>query len=117
MNLLPLELVNRILEYAGKMKCRNGKYMNQIDPDDDRYTMLKNMPKIIPNVVSGWSIHIPPLYNSSGKKYKRIYYNKYVCSWTYDKPYITTRIDGSSDYYNFSQNGYCYNMSVYHIRC
>ena len=38
MNLLPLELIHYILEYDGRIKYRNGKYMNQIAQYDDRYT-------------------------------------------------------------------------------
>ena len=48
MNLLPLEIVHRILEYDGRMKYRHGKYMNQIAQDDDRYKMLLTMPIIEP---------------------------------------------------------------------
>jgi hypothetical protein len=46
MNLLPLEIVHRILEYDGRIKYRHGKYMNQIAQDDDRYKMLQSMPRI-----------------------------------------------------------------------
>jgi len=45
MNLFPLEIVHLILEYAGKIKYRNGKYMNQIAQDDDRYKMLQTIPQ------------------------------------------------------------------------
>ena len=48
MNLLPLEIVHRILEYDGRIKYRHGKYMNQIAQDDDRYKMLLTMPIIEP---------------------------------------------------------------------
>ena len=48
MNLLPLEIVHRILEYDGRIKYRNGKYMNQICKDDDRYKMLQSIPQILP---------------------------------------------------------------------
>jgi hypothetical protein len=44
MNLLPSEIVHRILEYDGRIKYRNGKYMNQIDPDDYRYHLLRKIP-------------------------------------------------------------------------
>ena len=48
MVLLPLEIVHRILEYDGRIKPRNGKYMNQIAQDDIRYEMLKQIPQIEP---------------------------------------------------------------------
>ena len=32
------------VEYAGIMKNRHGKYMNQIDPDDYRYHLLRKIP-------------------------------------------------------------------------
>ena len=46
MNLLPIEIVHRILEYDGRIKYRYGKYMNQITPDDYRYNILLTVPKI-----------------------------------------------------------------------
>jgi len=44
MNRLPVEIIHRILEYDGRIKYRNGKYMNQIDPDDYRYHLLRKIP-------------------------------------------------------------------------
>jgi len=43
MNQLPLEIVHRILEYDGRIKYRNGKYMNQIAQDDYRYHLLRKI--------------------------------------------------------------------------
>ena len=48
MNLLPLELIHLIVAYDGRIKYRNGKYINQIAPDDNRYKMLQQMPQIQP---------------------------------------------------------------------
>ena len=55
MNLLPLEIVHRILEYDGRIKYRNGKYMNQIAQYDDRYKMLQGIPQFYSNKSSEWS--------------------------------------------------------------
>jgi len=44
MNLLPVEIVHRILEYDGRIKYRNGKYMNQFCKDDYRYHLLRKIP-------------------------------------------------------------------------
>ena len=60
MNLLPSEIVHRILEYDGRIKYRNGKYMNRICKDDERYKMIKTIPKIrtINGRTDGWCILI-----------------------------------------------------------
>jgi hypothetical protein len=43
---LPMELVIKVLEYAGIIRIRNGKYMNQILKTDLRYVLLSSIPKI-----------------------------------------------------------------------
>ena len=43
MNRLPLDIIHRILEYDGRIKYRNGKYMNQICKDDYRYHLLRKI--------------------------------------------------------------------------
>jgi len=44
MNRFPQEIVHHILEYDGRIKYRNGKYMNQICKDDYRYHLLRIIP-------------------------------------------------------------------------
>ena len=41
---LPEVRENKVLEYAGKIKMRNGKYMKQISKDDPRYDILRTIP-------------------------------------------------------------------------
>ena len=43
---LPIDAVHHILCYNGKLKLRNGKYMGQISPTDERYNLLLNIPKM-----------------------------------------------------------------------
>ena len=57
MNHLPLEIVHRILKYDGRMKYRNGIYMNQIAQDDERYKMLQTLPQIDSNNLDFMSSH------------------------------------------------------------
>lgn len=41
---LPKELVNLILEYSGKIKYRNCKYIDQINIDDNKYkSVIQNL--------------------------------------------------------------------------
>ena len=48
MDKFPIDIIHQILEYDGKIKHRNGKYMNQIARNDARYIMLlKLIPKTI----------------------------------------------------------------------
>jgi hypothetical protein len=109
-DLLPLEIVHRILEYDGRIKYRNGKYMNQISPDDDRYAMLQNMPLIQPfnkNNNNFWSIFI-------------FTDNKIIClykSLSYyldDKPCIVDKVHNESKvhYCSITRQGICHSWTI-----
>jgi hypothetical protein len=44
-NKLPIELINKIINYTDVVAFRNGKYINRIPKTDTRYTMLRNLVK------------------------------------------------------------------------
>ena len=97
MNLLPLEIVHRILEYDGRMKYRHGKYMNQIAQDDDRYKMLQTLPQIDSNNSD---------FMSSHKNNFHIY--KYTSSlYSYEKPLTNIIIRDTARYYYFIKDSIC----------
>jgi len=45
---LPTEICNTILEYHGYYKCRNGKYIRQLDVTSPKYKALYEIPRIDP---------------------------------------------------------------------
>ena len=44
-NKLPIELINKIINYTNVVAFRNGKYINRIPKTDARYAMLRNLVK------------------------------------------------------------------------
>ena len=42
-NKLPIDIVNRVLEYDGSIKYRFGVYMDQINVHDEKYDILKEI--------------------------------------------------------------------------
>jgi len=106
MNLLPLELVHRILEYDGRIKYRHGNYMNQIAQDDYRYKMLLTLPIILPCTPSSCYIILQ-------KKY--IFYTKHShASYKGEIPQIDIRIGLISSHYNYTKDGISYCWTIYY---
>lgn len=108
---LPLELVHRILEYDGRIKYRNGKYMNQIAPDDDRYQMLQGIPQFYSKISSEWSSsHMILLENS-------IYYTKHSHSpYKGEIPKIDIKIGLISSHYDYTKDGISYIWTIYYTK-
>jgi hypothetical protein len=46
-NKLPIELVNKIINYTDVVSFRNGKYIDRISKTDERYEKLKKIPRPI----------------------------------------------------------------------
>ena len=81
---LPMEIVNKILDYDGSVKYRNGKYINQISKTDKRYEMLLNVQRKFHDclanlyyklVVSPKFVIIIFLFPEKGK----IFFQRYCC--------------------------------------
>lgn len=45
MNTFPMDIVRHILQYDGRMKFRNGIFMNQISKTDVRYEIIHSIPR------------------------------------------------------------------------
>ena len=62
----PIDIIIQILQYSGEaIKYRNGKFINQITNDDERYKMLQNISPIETKLFNG----IPWRYTRSLGKY------------------------------------------------
>ena len=106
MNQLPLELVHRILEYDGRIKYRNGKYMNQIAQDDVRYKMLKQMPQI-----QTWE-HLFNMYMSIYSFDKQCCFEKYQTLWNSENPHIHVHNTNEIGLYFFKKQYICYKFTI-----
>lgn len=48
---LPIDILPVIMNFVGRIKCRNGIWICQISKNDYRYVMLKTLPKMCCNVL------------------------------------------------------------------
>jgi len=46
-NKLPLECINKCINYTGKITFRHGKYIDKIDKEDERYKICKKITPVI----------------------------------------------------------------------
>ena len=106
MVLLPLEIVHRILEYDGRIKYRNGKYMNQIAQDDVRYKMLKQIPQI-----QTWE-NLFNMYMSIYSSDKQCCFEKFESNRSSEIPYIFSYTTSEIGVSFFKKQYICYKFTI-----
>ena len=112
MNVLPLEIIHHILEYTGKIKYRNGKYMNQIATDDDRYKILQTIPQLEPHKNQFW-------YMTISNKSNKLSCEKHISVSFYLKKeliLVGTYSDKRIVSYSYYNQGFFYNFTIIFIR-
>lgn len=107
MNFLPHEIVQRILEYNGSIKYRNGIYINQISHDDYRYVVLKQIPRI-------FIMDHPDYFCRVGKIGSRNFlFEKKVYPFIMNEPMTVIVNYCEENHYEFIQNGIWYDWIIY----
>lgn len=103
---LPFEIITHILEYDGRIKYRNGTYINQISSNDDRYEILKQIS--------------PPFFykNSTYNSYGYVGYSAFcIEKWKYpsatDHPIIITNFEDEVTEYVYIHDHICYKWVFY----
>ena len=110
MNRFPIDVVHRILTYDGRIKYRNGKYMNQIAHDDDRYSMLENMPQITMTTTPTSSYDKLLMIYACNEK-KLTYCMKHIVTYSSEEPFIVTTIGDHTSEYHFTKGGIRYSWT------
>lgn len=110
LSFLPLEIVNRILEYDGSLKYRNGKYMNQISSNDGRYELLKTIR--FPFI----SVRFLSEFESYGFVANSVFrVEKWGYPLTTDVPLIITDIQDELHQYTYIQDNIGYKWFFYKL--
>ena len=113
MNLLPLDIIHRILEYDGRIKYRHGKYMNQIAQDDDRYQMLLPVHKIHQCIDNDYFLYMT-VSDSRNRNRIIIYREKHIAfNLCEELSLIDTYCNASCVLYIYKNQGFQYILTIY----
>jgi hypothetical protein len=104
---IPNDMLNRILSYSGVIKYRNGKYINQIPNDDNRYCILQTIPKIHSHYSIFWYMSTSYTYNIN-----KFYIEKSLSSYE-GEPLISIIVNKYCCEYRFTNQGFFYRYIIY----
>lgn len=114
---LPIELINIIINYTDIVVYRNGKYLNRIKKDDNRYNIIKKKMPIWVNI-NKWTFYF--IINNNFYKKRLAIQHTYNPNNNFhyltNREYITLN-DGSviafKTNYIFDLNGECHKIVNY----
>ena len=110
---LPCEIVHHILSYNDAIKYINGKYMNRIPKNDDRYDVLKKI--LPPYIYKRFTDNFDYTYNSYGfvGNNSSFRLEKWCYPSTTDNPITVIEIKDDANEYTYIQDTICYNWIFY----
>jgi len=73
---LPIEIINKIINYTNVIVYRYGKYINRIKKDDKRYLKIFTIPRPIKMTNNKYSIYLLDKKSVEWKGYTMTYYMK-----------------------------------------
>lgn len=109
---LPVDIVNIVLEYQGYHVLRNGKFMSKISAIDKRYEMLRTMPKKKKLLQNSYCVSIYKKDTLS-----KLYYKYEIMILVMDEKIIWTMQVQTSNYdiKKYIQWKTCPEKTVFHI--
>jgi hypothetical protein len=90
----PIDLVDNIMRYTGKMRLRNGTFMNQIRKDDVRYVVLQTIPEKIHTYDPISNVHNTIVHFTPGKNNMNKIIVKYEYKYIQHALFKHSMVDG-----------------------
>lgn len=76
MKRLPIDIVRQIMEYDGRIKYRNGVFINQIPKTDERYNIFRSIP--MKNYFLGSPVSLFVCFHENGRISSLFIGSKYI---------------------------------------
>jgi hypothetical protein len=100
---LPIEIINKIINYTNVIVYRYGKYINRIKKDDKRYLKIFTIPRPIKMTNNKYSIYLLDKKSVEWKGYTMTYYmkNNNVTKYYLILNFIIRKNDAYDHYYEY----------------